>query len=45
MPGPEVGTFGMLVGALRCELDVEPAVVEQQAQTEALLAKGPRKRR
>jgi hypothetical protein len=29
----------MLVGALRRELDAEPAVVEQQAQTEALLAK------
>jgi hypothetical protein len=45
MPGSEVGTLGMLVGALRRELDGEPAVLEQQAQTEALLGKIPRPRR
>ena len=36
-------TLGMLVGALRRELDGEPAVLEQQAQTEALLAKTRRR--
>jgi hypothetical protein len=41
MPGSEVGTLGMLVGALRRELDGEPAVLEQQAQTEALLGRFP----
>jgi hypothetical protein len=38
LSGP-VGSLGFLADALRRELENEPAVLEQRAQTEALLAK------
>jgi hypothetical protein len=39
LPGPSVGSLGFIADALRNQLDSEPAVLEQRAATEALLAK------
>jgi hypothetical protein len=42
MPGPSVGTLGLIADALRNQLDGEPVVLEQRAATEALMAKTKR---
>jgi hypothetical protein len=39
LSGPSVGALGSIADALHGHLDSEPAVMEQRAQTEALLAK------